>query len=169
MFCLGAAALPLVETRSVCCCWRLRVAFEAEGGCCCYRPSRLHVLEALTWSIVQVWFTQHNNPFCSARVKYPPQASTQAAKVRPCALQPRASSKGPSGCALPSRRKHALTTTNIITTFDTRPPTFATTVFTTPPPLLLSPALRNRFGPNRDRIGAALTVVGLRDKRSACA
>jgi hypothetical protein len=47
--------------------------------------------------------------------------TTRQARVRPCcapssshALQP----QGPSGCALPSRRKHALTTTNTITTSD---------------------------------------------------
>jgi len=46
VLCLGAAALPLVETRSARC-WRLRVAYEADSGCCCAIESRPHVFRVL--------------------------------------------------------------------------------------------------------------------------
>jgi hypothetical protein len=113
VFCLGAAALPLVETRSVQC-WRLRVAFEAENRCCCSIPSRLHVFGILVRSTIEAG--QHKTIVVPGlHVSNP--ISTQAAKVRPCCA-PATLHQRPAGCALPSRRKHALTTTNIITTFD---------------------------------------------------
>jgi hypothetical protein len=59
--------------------------------------------------------------YTAQHVSTHPVNTGRQARVRPCcapashALHP---SKGPSGCALPSRRKHALTTTITITTSD---------------------------------------------------
>lgn len=140
---------------------------------------RIHVSTALHCTATLVCIKgllQHNNHYTSIHLLGTCHASPSGINTEepprfgPCCAPATRSIEARPGCALPSRRKHALTTANIITTtFNTIPQTFATTLFTTASPSLLSPTPRNHCQPNRGVNGAALAEIGLRDQRSAWA
>lgn len=156
---MGAAAFAarlIVETRSASC-WRLPVAYEAEGGCCCACSCYSISTSRVSKTNLNCRVRFRHCILLIARAKITTTTPGQHIRVAkrefvPAALQPRASSRParlrpPFPPQTPRPTPSPLSSTII-------PPTFATRTFATASPLLSSPVLRNCPHPTRGVTGA---------------